>query len=271
MPSKFSELQSFRRAGRESEYSLRPFDETRSIFFHLPKCAGSSVARTLYGRRVGNKDGSHMTAGWYQLTFDERTYKSYFKFTFTRNPWDRLLSAYRFVKAGGMSEADRAWGVDVLGRFSNFDDFVKRWLTVKKIENIGDGPAKTRVVFAPQYRFVCLRGSSRPELDFVGSFENINSDFQYVAKKIGVETPLSFLNVSNKGEKSYAEEYSDESKAIVAEVYRTDIEMFGYDFDNSKLPRRSISDHAMPTPISPDKFAQEQTTVRNARCDWPMR
>jgi hypothetical protein len=190
-----------------------------------------------------------MTAGWYQLTFDEQTYKSYFKFTFTRNPWDRLLSAYRFVKAGGMSEADRAWGVEVLGRFSSFDDFVKRWLTTEKIANIGDGPGSTRIVFAPQYRFVCLRGSSKPEVDFIGSFENIDSDFRYVAKTIGVETPLNFLNVSNIDNRSYAEEYSNESKAIVAEVYKTDIEMFGYDFENSKMPKRPVSDPAKRTGI----------------------
>lgn len=237
MPSKFNELQAYRRAGPESEYSLRPFDETKSIFIHIPKCAGTSVARALYRRRVGNKDGNHMTAGWYQLTFDEETYNRYFKFTFVRNPWDRLVSAYHFVKAGGMSEADRIWGERVLSRFSSFDDFVKRWVIEKNVTNIGEGLEKTRVVFAPQYGFVCIRGSKIPAVDFIGSFENIKTDFAHVAETIGVQVALDFLNVSNKSQRSYIDEYTDESRSIVADVYRTDIEMFGYDFENTKAPK----------------------------------
>lgn len=235
MPSNYNELQVFRKMGSEAEYSLRPFDQTRSIFVHVPKCAGSSIAMALYGSRVGSRDGSHMTVGWYQLAFDEKTFNAYFKFTFVRNPWDRLLSAYRFVKAGGMSKADRDWADNVLSRFSSFDDFVKRWLTEKNITNIGDGAGKNRVVFLPQYRFVCVRGSKVPAVDFIGHFENIESDFIRVSERIGARATLGSLNVSNKSQERYVDQYTDESRAIVADVYRTDIEMFGYDFENKKI------------------------------------
>src|SRR5271165_1269962 len=40
--------------------SLKPFDDTRTIFVHIPKCAGTSVSKALFG----NFSGGH-------LTFDE--------------------------------------------------------------------------------------------------------------------------------------------------------------------------------------------------------
>src|SRR6185312_6788568 len=95
-----------RRAGAAADDYYRCFDETRSIFVHIPKTGGVSLTNSLYGNRAGR----HATLGTYQVVFPARAFYSYFKFAFVRNPWDRLYSAYRYLQAGAMGEAhDLAW------------------------------------------------------------------------------------------------------------------------------------------------------------------
>ena len=65
-------------------------------------------------------------------------------------------------------------------------------------------------------------------IDFIGKFESINEDFEQIKSAIGLEAELPHLNASKRvGYQSY---YDDETRQIVADWFREDIELFGYRF-----------------------------------------
>ena len=94
-----------RKKETDDGYSFKPFDQCGCIFIHIPKCAGVSVSKALFG----NLAGGHSRVVDYQLVFNSNEYSNYFKFTFVRNPWDRLVSAFFFLKKGGFNDADKKW------------------------------------------------------------------------------------------------------------------------------------------------------------------
>lgn len=135
-----------------------------------------------------------------------------------------MVSAYSFLKKGGFNKADKNWFDNELGSYADFDDFVHNWLNK---ENIWKWH-----YFRPQYSYM-LEAKEKVALDFVGFFEHLNEDFSYVAKRIGTEVALP---QSNKREhRSFQDYYTAASREIVRDVYREDIVMLGYNFDNSSL------------------------------------
>ena len=54
-----------------------------------------------------------------------KKFDSYFKFTFVRNPYDRLFSAYTFLKKGGINDQDNNFAKKYLSEYNSFDNFVK--------------------------------------------------------------------------------------------------------------------------------------------------
>lgn len=198
--------------------SLKPFFDTHSVFVHIPKTAGIAVGMSLYGR----KSGDHRTIRDYELCFCRSDFDSFFKFAFVRNPWDRLFSAYSFLRRGGRNEHDAAWAKRHLVRYEGFDEFVRGWV---KEENIRRG-----LHFRPQLDFLRSSGD-RIEVDYVGYFERIDEDYEEIRRRIGTGGPLEAANVTKGRKKDYRDFYDQESKAIVANVYRQDIETFGYTFD----------------------------------------
>ena len=192
-------------------------DKYKCIFIHIPKAAGTSVTNALFG-----PVSRHVPYFEYERG-NPRKFAEYFKFTFVRNPWDRLLSAYIFLKKGGLNEMDRAWADENLGRFETFEQFVLEWVTE---ENIWSW-----VHFKPQHHFICDK-QGRCMMDFVGRMETLAADFGVVRAKLGIEAQLSVLNrTRNEG---YASHYTPQTREIVAQVYKKDIEMFNYSFTNSK-------------------------------------
>lgn len=215
-PSRYRRLQRMRRNDRNG-YSLDGFDQHACIFVHIPKCAGISIASSLFG----NLAGGHYTIRRYQLIFSEAEFERYFKFTFVRNPWDRLVSAFHFLKKGGVNQRDAQWAARQLGEFADFGDFVRRWINSR---NIYRG-----IHFIPQFEFLRVAGSA-PKVDFVGRFENLEEDFQHIAQTIGAESVLAKRNSRSVG-RDFREYYEDDTVQIVADAFATDIELFGYTFD----------------------------------------
>lgn len=56
----------------------------------------------------GSHAAAHTALYTYLALYGARRFDAMFKFAVVRNPWDRVVSAYHFLAAGGLTEADRA-------------------------------------------------------------------------------------------------------------------------------------------------------------------
>ncbi len=196
--------------------SIAALDYYKCIFVHIPKNAGLSVCYTLFG----NTGGSHRKIVDYQKIFSPNTFKRYYKFTFVRNPWDRLVSTFFFLKKGGLTEKDKIWAEANLLAFTDFKDFVKQWLSEENINN--------SLHFQHQHVFLEDK-KGNIAVDFIGRFENIDKDFKTITDTLNIKRLLKKTNISQR-KKDYRDYYDEETKEIVRKVYNKDIQLFNYEF-----------------------------------------
>lgn len=197
------------------KYSLAGFDDLRCIYVHIPKAAGISINKALFG----NYGGGHKTVRSYRKIFGTKTYKSYFKFTFVRNPYSRLLSAYHFLKDGGFHEKDKKWAMENLSAYNNFNTFVEEWINEENIWKY--------IHFKPQYFFVTDMNLEL-DIDFVGKTENIESDFKLICWELNLENKLTIQNKGNKDHTDWINQYSEISLQKIARIYHQDFKLFRY-------------------------------------------
>ena len=211
----------------KGDFSLRSFDLHCCLFIHIPKSAGTSVAKSLFGELP-----YHYTATQYRVIFGRRTFNRYFKFAFVRNPWDRLYSAYSYLKDGGWNDEDRSWYMENLGGMPDFNKFVMDWLMPERLHS--------HLHLMPQTNFICDRRGG-VLLDFMGYFETIREDFATVAKHLKMKKQLAHVNTSKRLD--YRDIYTPAAIEKVKSLYRKDIENFGYTFDG--IDSRKAIRHGM--------------------------
>jgi hypothetical protein len=194
-------------------------DAHRCVFIHIPKTAGTSVAESLF-----NVPSRHVAYTEY-LRASPRKFRAYFKFAFVRNPWDRLVSTWFFLRKGGMNEPDRAWSDKHLSTYADFDSFVREGLQRPEV--------LSWVHLRPQADFI-LASDGTVMVDFVGRFERLAEDFSIIARKLGMDARLRSHNSS--GHAPFATYYTPASAGIVARIYARDVDAFGYRFPLTESP-----------------------------------
>jgi hypothetical protein len=194
-----------------------------SIFIHIPKCAGTSVRESLQ-----LPAGGHATLIDYQIRLPPEDFEKAFKFTFVRNPWDRLVSGFFFLKNREM-KSNRKWEEKNLSAYNDFDSFVRQWVTPENVWSYSH--------FRPQFYFVSVEGR-RAAVDFIGFYENLPGDFSFLCERLKIRAALRQENRNASRTKDYRDYYSDETRRIVGDVYAEDIRLFGYAFDNSSIPKQ---------------------------------
>lgn len=197
-------------------YSTNGYHKYKCIFVHIPKTAGVSIAKSIFG----SLGGGHKTIKEYQNTFGPY-FNWYFKFAFVRNPWDRLYSAYTFLKNGGFNDLDKKWYKENLSQYRNFEQFVTNWLTPENITK--------KYHFYPQFHFI-TDNEGKIAVDFLGHYENLLEDINYVSNKLKITINLKHSNKSVR-KSDYRKMYTPEMICIVDKIYQKDISEFGYNFN----------------------------------------
>lgn len=192
------------------KYAAYP-DRAGYIFIHIPKTGGTAIADAL-----SLPCASHIRYYDY-LRANPFKYRRMFKFSIVRNPWDRLVSAYFFLRDGGANDIDRAWADRHLSQFRSFREFVREWVTE---ENVWSW-----IHFVPQHHFIADRTIM---VDYVARFETLEKDFKYIASRIGNTAELKPVNAGRHAH--FTTYYDAETREIVARSYRRDIDLFGYAF-----------------------------------------
>ena len=209
--------------------------DRKLIFIHIPKCAGSSI-ETYFGARPFDwqtadydkltgwcpKRGIHLqhaTAG--QLLdlglVDPGIWGEYFKLSVVRNPWDRALSGFLWMKKFTAKDGSFEDYLNGSGEFGE-------WL---------DSPTSDRFRgehILPQSDFLKIRGNVA--VDYVARFETLRRDMKQVCRRLGMQwRPLPHEKRGAHPYSHYSRFYTDEYKKLVEQFYGKDIATFNYSFE----------------------------------------
>jgi hypothetical protein len=202
-------------------------DSHKFIFVHIRKAAGSSIRDTLEPLSLikPTDNWSKIKSRFLRMEKDYRKYafrqhddinvakrimppqlfESYFKFAFVRNPWDRLVSEYEFIRR--RPDHGRHSKVMKMG-FEKYIVYQSKRFDAHQINMLADKNGNLL-------------------MDFIGKFENLHDDWNRVTDKLGIKNK-ELTHRKKAGIKDYNSYYTDESHALVSELWKRDIEAFGY-------------------------------------------
>jgi hypothetical protein len=138
----------------------------------------------------------------------EDAFASYFKFAFVRNPFDRFVSYCAFVTRE-------------TGEFERDPRGVMRRILFEL-------RPMQHILFQPQHTFL-VDEKGALLTDAVGRVEQMQASYDAICARIGIPSqPLEQVNSSRRG--SYRDYYDPVLVEGVAQLYRRDLDLFGYAF-----------------------------------------
>jgi hypothetical protein len=180
-------------------------DQLKCIFVEVPK-TGSSSIRAI----IGEPSKPHLNISQLESLLDPLKFKTYFKFGFVRNPWDRAVSLY-----------ERKEGMQLRNQMS-FEEFID-WMKFASSTCIHPVPHRYQLDWF-------VDGSGNVLVDFIGRFERLDSDWGFVRTRLGINADLPKINVNTDRQRDYTKYYTARTKKIVRDRFAVDIEYFGYEF-----------------------------------------
>lgn len=150
----------------------------------------------------------HLGLAQVQPFLGQETFASYFKFAFVRNPFDRFVSYCAFMTR---ANDDFACDPQQVMRHILFE--------LRPLQHI---------LFQPQHT-VLVDAAGRLLSDYVGRVEQMQASYDAICARIAIPSQtLAQVNSSRRGD--YRQYYDQGLIDGVAELYRRDLDLFGYEF-----------------------------------------
>jgi hypothetical protein len=136
------------------------------------------------------------------LLNDDKVWRSYFKFAFERNPWDRQVSVYHFRYRDTAAAAP-------------FSSYMRRrrraWINNYEIYSIDSTPCVDFIGRSKPSMPISARALQQAGLNFDQELPRAKTNFRAI-------------------EKHYRDYYDDETRKIVADWYAPEIDLLHYEF-----------------------------------------
>jgi hypothetical protein len=202
----------------------------KAIFIHIPKNGGSYIAEILskhYGFKnyyLQRPDHSafcrgmdksvdkhenhiHGTLIYYKTSpyinrimgMTPEKWNSYFIFTFSRNPYDRIVSGWNYCNLGNIP----------------FKTYLQMYTHINAYDYWH--------VFMTQTRHL-IDTNGKPRCDYIGKLENMESDLNHVLGLLGFNIIHKPFIKNSKRHDDYNTYYDDETREIVNKLMKEDIE-----------------------------------------------
>lgn len=200
-------------------------------FVDIPRTSSSSIRTELshhYGPVYGKSDlqdaalnvqkqliPSHLTALEMRQRIGKQSWDDLFTFSIVRNPWDRMISIFRYRKAVGEIDQETSYSEYLELFFRKPDD-----------------PKSPYHYHGYYYQAIDYLVDEFGEImvDYIGRFENREKDLEILRKKCGCPQ-LGLLNTQcSPIEQAYSSYYNQETQDMVSAICKKDIEVFGYQF-----------------------------------------
>jgi len=197
--------------------------QKRFLFVHIPKTAGNSIQSTLrdysedqlvalrkeqdgierFGLRNPNyKIKKHSTLCEYRDALGNKQFRSLYKFTCVRNPWDRMVSYY-FTPTQSPETWDRKGFQEIISKAVSVADYLR-------LDRNEQDP------FA--------------NVNYIIRFENLADDFRTVCGMLDI-SPATLPRYNRSSREHYSKYYDDELRELVRMRFAAEIERFGYTFE----------------------------------------
>ena len=179
------------------------------IFIHIPKTAGQSIAKATNGlvENLGHRKLRKL---------DDDIIADHNIMTVVRNPYDRAVSSYYFLKHMHQNMPFSSVVYNGLNSFWNrVSQDEDKWFEM--------------IYLTPQIDFISNEDDKvSQKVTTILRHETLGDDFNGLAASNGF-SPLEHLNSSKlRSAKHWREELNEESISIIGEIYSQDFEHLGY-------------------------------------------
>ncbi|MES2665927.1 MAG: sulfotransferase family 2 domain-containing protein [Pseudomonadota bacterium] len=233
------------------------------IFVHIPKNAGTTIEtlllkhlnpesdmhfspraqipdnRALFGIPPETTIDKHVTTPRLRAAMRKADFDSYFSFSFSRNPYSRCYSCYKFLIAA----ANRDIAIKERGKVLPPHLEKHRISRAKVLDMSFDDICADLPTSAMSYGLMRTQTTWLPQpnsVNFVGSLENLSQDLHHIYRTVGL--PLeSLATIPRENVKTTTGGWRGMSAAsaqAIRKFYAEDFERFGYstDFDADDKP-----------------------------------
>lgn len=202
------------------------------IFIHIPKNAGTSIQEALKNVNVReekqhwavSQTTKHQSlqdllkiyedSNWLEKKVKDFDFINYFKFAVVRNPFERMVSLYNYLKKSKIRNEIHT--VNSFEHFIHLFEDKNSW--VSKLHS-----CKTQLSYITDFEGNIL-------VDYLGRYENLSIFKTEIEANFDFKLNLKKLNVSNLHKFDYRTYYDNETQSIIEWKFLEDLNTFNYNF-----------------------------------------
>lgn len=196
------------------------------LFFSIAKNASIATSHWLrelvgeYTKVNGHTEGINVEIRTGLFYLSECKKDGYYTFAVVRNPWARMYSAYADYADSVDEVKDKLMELNGWSEWPSFTDFIKN-LDKFEISGLENWNGKKPAGIVQQTEFLDA------EVDLIVEFENMEESLKPIEDMFELDFPIK---IDHSKDFEYRDNYTEETKEIIAKFFKDDIEKWGYTF-----------------------------------------